>query len=44
MVNIKTSKKAYAPIGVEIFSETQEKIAVSIVAQMIKLKRGSLMA
>jgi len=35
-------KRAYAPIGLDIGSETPEEIAVSIVAQLIKERRGKL--
>jgi len=30
----------YAPIGIEINSETPQEIAVSIVAELIKVRRG----
>jgi xanthine dehydrogenase accessory factor len=32
--------RVHAPIGLDIYSETPEEIAVSIVAQLIKEKRG----
>ncbi len=35
-------KKVYSPIGVSIFAQTPEEIAVSIVAELIKVKREPL--
>ncbi|MBM4352123.1 MAG: XdhC/CoxI family protein, partial [Deltaproteobacteria bacterium] len=35
-------KRVHAPIGLDIGSETPEEIAVSIVAQLIKERRGKL--
>lgn len=37
-----TLKKVYAPIGIDINSETPEEIAVSIVAQLIKIRGEKL--
>ena len=34
--------KVYAPIGIEISAETPEEIAISILAEIIKVKRGGL--
>jgi xanthine dehydrogenase accessory factor len=35
-------KKVYAPIGIDINSETPEEIAISIIAQLIKIRREKL--
>jgi xanthine dehydrogenase accessory factor len=37
-----TLERVYAPIGLDINSETPEEIAVSIVAQLIQVRGGSL--
>jgi xanthine dehydrogenase accessory factor len=34
----KTLDRVYAPIGMDIYSETPEEIAVSIVAELIKVR------
>ncbi len=33
-------RRVYAPVGLEIGAETVEEIAVSIVAELIKVRRG----
>jgi len=40
-VTEKELKKVHCPIGLEIGSETPEEIAVSIVAELIKIRRSS---
>lgn len=34
-------QRVYSPIGISIFAQTPEEIAVSIVAELIKVKRGN---
>jgi xanthine dehydrogenase accessory factor len=33
-------KRVYAPIGLDIGSESPEEIALSIIAEMVKVRRG----